>query len=228
MTMQRGTIIATVVAAGGVLIAGSVASVAVINAASSAPAQSQTVQLVDDAAVQASPTASTPPSTQPSAVALEPVAQPSDLPALPSTPTDESPSADATQAAAQPSKSAAPKPPQAPAATVSAVKAARIVLQKGDGQATISVQKDTRQGYRTWAVQIQRSNGEVLTGFVDRESGVVVDWRLDRAATPAQPSTQASNGQSDDSGDDNSGHGSNDNGSNSGSDNHGGSDDSDD
>ena len=44
--MQRSSVIATVVAAGGILIAGSVASVAVINAASSSPATSATVALV--------------------------------------------------------------------------------------------------------------------------------------------------------------------------------------
>jgi hypothetical protein len=44
--MQRSSIIATVVAAGGVLIAGSVASVAVINAASSSQSDSETIQLV--------------------------------------------------------------------------------------------------------------------------------------------------------------------------------------
>ena len=89
--MNRGTIIATVVAGSGVLIAGSVASIAVINAASSAPAQSQTVQLVDQ--TTALPASDPAPQAIGTPAALEPLATASALPELPS----DSPAADATQ-----------------------------------------------------------------------------------------------------------------------------------
>ena len=94
--MQRSSIIASVVAAGGVLIAGSAASVAVINAASSNPHQSEAVTVVA-AAPSNSPSmiveASESPGTD-TDVAVEstpiPVATPTliaaDLPELPEVP----------------------------------------------------------------------------------------------------------------------------------------------
>ncbi len=57
--MQRSSIIATVIAAGGVLMAGSVASVAVINAASLTPHDSETVSVVAAGAPSTSSTEST-------------------------------------------------------------------------------------------------------------------------------------------------------------------------
>ncbi len=57
--MQRSSIIATVIAAGGILVAGSVASVAVINAASLTPHDSETVSVVAAGAPNTSSTEST-------------------------------------------------------------------------------------------------------------------------------------------------------------------------
>ena len=81
--MQRSSIIATVVAAGGILIAGSVASVAVINAASSSSPSSETVAMVAVTPAAIEPVVQPLPSTSTDATAL-PSIEPSALPALPS------------------------------------------------------------------------------------------------------------------------------------------------
>jgi len=88
--MQRSSIIATVVAAGAILVAGSVASVAVINATSSTPPQAQTRELADprpDAGSQPAPQALAPQAQPTPATTVTPEPLPSitdePLPELP-------------------------------------------------------------------------------------------------------------------------------------------------
>ncbi len=92
------------------------------------------------------------------------------------------------------------------------MQARSIVLKQGDGVVGRQhVQGNSHQGYSTWAVRITRSNGEVLTGYVDRASGVVVDWTVNQKAPAPTPSSSASEDDDDDSSesdDDNSGSGS--------------------
>lgn len=199
--MQRGSVIATVVAAGGVLIAGSVASVAVINAASSSPAQSQTVELV--AADQPAAVTEQAPAGPEQA---PPVPAPTDLPALPAVGSAPAESAPAETAPAENTPSAKPsaRPSAqrvaavAKATRISADKARTLVMKKGDGTSTVSVSKSNRQGYRTWAVTITRANGEVLTGYVDQASGVIVDWKVVRKATASSSSGSSSDARESD------------------------------
>ena len=70
------------------------------------------------------------------------------------------------------------------------------------GVAVLGVAKATRGGLQTWAVRIERSNGEVLTGYVDRASGVVMDWVVNSGPTPAAQTTPSA---SDDDRDDEEG-----------------------
>lgn len=233
--MQRSSIIATVVAAGGILIAGSVASVAVINASATSSPEVGTVTLVADE----EPVTESTGELVPDSVDVPPADQstdvPTDLPsvesgALPSVPAVGGQSAPATRDGARdddPDDEAAParnpeptasSKPRAtkeaqPESSISADEARSLVLAEGKGVAVLGVSKATRGGLQTWAVRIERSNGEVLTGYVDRASGVVVDWVVNSGPTPAPQSTQNADDDDreeeyEDDSDDNSGKGS--------------------
>ena len=228
--MQRSSVIATVVAAGGILVAGSVASVAVINAAATNAPEATTVTLVaaeepvadpvgdpvGEPATESSTAMPTDPSAETVPAELEPVASealpsipavksPSAAPARESSRDDDSDDRSAPARTAKPSSSAKPSPSTSPkpAAGISADRARSIVLAEGKGVSVVSVSKDSRQGLATWAVRIARSNGEVLTGYVDRASGVVIDWVVNSGPTPApQPTASHDDDDDDDHGDD--------------------------
>ena len=166
--MNRPTIIATVVAATGVLVAGSVAGLAVVNAVSSTPADSSAVEVV----------AAQPPAQEPA------VAMPTADATAPSLPDIAAPA----QPKAQPSNTAdtvvepvviAAVPKEIPSA------AARKAVVKATPGSVVSITKKSRQGLKAWAVQVQRQDGSIVTGYVDRESGVVFDWTLDKKAPVA-------------------------------------------
>ena len=159
--MNRPTIIATVVAATGVLVAGSVAGLAVVNAVSSTPADSSTVAVVA-AAPPAQGDATAVEGTE--ATELPQIAQP--------TPQDEVTSQ--APGVAPISVPAAPK--EIPSA------AARKAVVKAAPGSVVSITKGSRQGLKAWAVQVERQDGSIVTGYVDRESGVVFDWTLDKKA----------------------------------------------
>ena len=235
--MQRSSIIATVVAAGGVLIAGSVASVAVINAASTAQPQAQTIQLVsaDQSTPEPTATESIGMPTPSAAATGDPVGLPSieaaELPALPTvddgTPPAPAPVAAAPQApaparsTAEPTKTARPAKPasqgrpsakpsatssssaaaEKPAAEISADQAVQLVLQATGGGLAQSVEKDEHNGFKAWAVRLTRHDGSVVTGYVDRSSGVIYDWVVNNEA-PAPVSTSSGSSGSDDHEDD--------------------------
>ncbi|MHB1066111.1 MAG: hypothetical protein ACYC2Z_01585 [Candidatus Nanopelagicales bacterium] len=66
---------------------------------------------------------------------------------------------------------------------------------------------DRRGGYAAWAVRIQRADGSIITGYVDKGTGTVFDWVTNRDASPTpRPSASSSDDSgSDDSGSDDSG-----------------------
>jgi hypothetical protein len=205
--MQRSSIIATVIAAGGVLIAGSVASVAVINAASSSQPDSETIQLVAAGSPETPATQAATPSQAASPAAALPSIEATPLPKLPKVERPAQQAAAVTSAPATSGK-AASKPSASKessddstssesAAVVSIGQARSIVLKQGDGVAVVGVSKQSHQGYSTWAVRIARANGEELTGYVDRASGVVVDWNVNKEATPAAQPTQSASDDDD-------------------------------
>lgn len=197
--MRGPSIIATVLAAGGILIAGSVASVAVINAASSSQPDSETIRLVvaGDAA-----TAGPEPST---AAALPAVPESSDAPTRVAAAADQPQPSDDSAETSSPASSddSATRQGDSPR-MLTADQARGIVLEKGRGSSIISTSRESRKGYSTWAVRIARSNGEILTGYVDRASGVVVDWTVNRkaSATQATPSASDDDDRADDADDD--------------------------
>jgi len=222
--MQRSSIIATVVAAGGILVAGSVASVAVINASATNSPEVTTVTLVADEepaaesaddrtvepTVEALPPAELPPVES---SALPSVPAVGSAPATRNSDRDDDPDDEAAPTRTpEPTASSKPRATKEaqPEASVSASQARSVVLAEGKGVAVVSVSKATRGGLQTWAVRIERSNGEVLTGYVDRASGVVVDWVVNSGPTPAPQPTQTADDDDreqeyEDDSDDNSG-----------------------
>lgn len=257
--MERSSIIATVVAGSGVLIAASVATVAVINAAASNAAQPTTVALVapltSSTFTPAPPVITGEPSDAVSIAASTessvPTVTPHELPELPSVPATPSRTASRTGAGvattspqpAQTSSKPKPKPSathrpkpsssassasstpssssttQAP--TVTADQARDAVLTATGGGVTRSVSPESHGGYDAWAVQVLRHDGSIVTGYVDRVSGVIFDWKVDQEAPKP---TQGSSGSSSGSGS-NSGSGSDDHGGKHDDDDHGGDDD---
>ncbi len=218
--MQRSSIIATVVAAGGVLIAGSVASVAVINAASSSQPTSETVAMVSPESPSAEPVvipvvASSPaavplPTDLPSidASALPPIPEVSDQPAAaPQANTQQANTQQQAPATSKPKSTKKPEPERTASSepatdqsanSISSDAARSVVLKQGDGVSVVGVSEADRGGYSTWAVKIARANGEVITGYVDRDSGVVVDWVVNEKAPAAPTPTASSSSHGDD------------------------------
>lgn len=167
--MNRTGMLASIVAAGGVLVAASVASVAAINAAASNASATTDIALVDSTVPRSSAT----PRPTASAATLAPL--PSVDEVLASTDTS-TPAAQETAATT----------PQAPSG-VGARAAARAAVAKSGGT-VLSVERARHGGYPAWAVRIQRADGSVITGYVERESGVVYDWVVVRPARPADTS----------------------------------------
>lgn len=178
--MQRSSIIATVVAAGGVLVAGSVASVAVINAATTSQPPAQTMTIVAD-----------PLTAEPSAPAPAPDDAAPAIIALPNEP-------------AQQSSGTAPAQTTSvqQVREVSSDKATRLVLRATGGGTPQSVSRASRGGYAAWKVRVQRADGSVVTGYVDRSSGVVFDWIVNQEAPAAQPAQPTADDPREDDRDD--------------------------
>lgn len=163
--MERSTIIASVIAGAGIIIAGSVAGTAAINAAASNDPDPTSSQLL----------------AAPAVIAPVPVA---DLAPLPAFTTEPLPEIDEPGAVDQPAKADATTPDAAPAvqAALPREQAVALVLAATGGGSTQDVRKVTRAGYEAWAVTVQRPDGSVVTGFVDRASANVFDWRVVQAA----------------------------------------------
>lgn len=173
--MERSTIIASVIAGAGILIAGSVAGTAAINAAASSEPDPSSSQLL----------------AAPAVIAPAPV---SDVAPLPSFTTEPLPEITEPSAATRPAKAsdAATREAEAPAATPDSVPVAQatlppeqavaLVLAATGGGSTQDVRQVTRAGYEAWAVTVQRPDGSIVTGFVDRASANVFDWRVVQAA----------------------------------------------
>ena len=191
--MNRSTAIAGVIAAGGILVAGSVAGIAIVNAASSADDSTAAEVVASDQ--QLVPSASAQPLLPDTALPSAPSA--SALPDLGAT----QPTASVEQAGTKPSKQAASKPsspkpaapkPEAPGIAAPVAKAAVADAAKGQ---VLDVSKVSHQGQQSWAVQVARTDGSVVTGYVDIASGVVFDWKVDQQApAPTQAVTQAGSG----------------------------------
>lgn len=75
----------------------------------------------------------------------------------------------------------------ATSATISRADAQSIVLAATKGKVT-SVQKVTRSGLAAFAVTVERSDGSVITGYVDVATGTAFDWVINKKA-PAPAAT---------------------------------------
>ncbi len=224
--MERSSIIATVVAAGGILIAGSVASAAVINATATSQPDGTTAQIVATSAT-AEPfieTADTSTSVElpefsaddlPEIVVPEvdipdvnadtanaapqvAAASPRSTPKPTPTPTTKPTAAKASA----PASSATPEPTAPSPRSISADKAVSIVLNATNGGVVQSAQSTTHAGFDSWAITVKRADGSVVIGYVDRATGVAFDWVVKQQAPTPTPTPSQSSGYDDDHDDD--------------------------
>ena len=173
--MQRRSAIAVAGAVTGVLIAGSVASVAVINAASSSTAAQDVPIVAASVAV---------PEFAP-VIVPEAGAESAQLPeiVIPETvissgrPASERPSSSAANVTVGDSTSVAGTAVQ----TITA-RAARQAATAATPGSVLDTSRVQRAGYDAYAVQIERADGSVVTGYVEATSGVVFDWVVDKKA----------------------------------------------
>ena len=173
--MQRSTIIASVVAGAGILIAGSVAGTAAVNAAASSEPDPSTSQLLAAPAAVAAPASG---AMDSAAAALPPFT----TEALPSIALPSDPAPD-TSTPVEPSTAAVVQLPTE--------QAVALVLAATGGGATQDVRQASRAGYDAWAVTVQRPDGSVVTGFVDRATATIFDWRVVQEAPKPAPVTAA-------------------------------------
>ena len=202
--MQRRSAIAVAGAVTGILIAGSVASVAVINAASSSTTtdevpivaasviQPESVQIIEPApGIDQTPL--------PAIVVPEPIevtARASSEGSATSRSVQSQPeqsAAVATQPSTQESVEAAPQ-------VISAARARQAATAATPGT-VVATTRVERGGYDAFAVQIERKDGSVVTGYVEATSGVVFDWVVDKKA-PAPAATYYDDDDHDDDHDD--------------------------
>ena len=174
--MQRSTIIASVVAGAGILIAGSVAGTAAVNAAASSEPDPSTSQLLAAPAAVAAPVSG---AMDSAAAALPPFT----TEALPSIALPSDPAPD-TSTPVEPSTAEA-------VVQLPTEQAVALVLAATGGGATQDVRQASRAGYDAWAVTVQRPDGSVVTGFVDRATATIFDWRVVQEAPKPAPVTAA-------------------------------------
>lgn len=147
----------------GVLAAGTIAGIAVYNVASSSSVDSELAAVV---------------ATTPAVTSLEPLT-PADLPSVPVV---EAPASIATATPQTSPEPTAPAPSDASTQVlVSKSTASALVLAESPGL-PLKVTQSARKGYQAWAVQVRRTDGSVVTAYVDRASGVIFEWTVDQQA----------------------------------------------
>jgi len=231
--MERSSIIATVVAAGGILIAGSVASAAVINATATSQPDGTTAQIVATSAT-AEPfieTADNSTSVElpefsaddlPEIVVSEvdipginadtanetpqvAAASPRSTPKPTPTPTTKPTSKPTAAKASAPASSATPEATAPSTRSISADKAVSIVLNATNGGVVQSAQSTTHAGFDSWAITVKRADGSIVIGYVDRATGVAFDWVVKQEAPAPTPTPSQSSGYDDHDDDDDHG-----------------------
>lgn len=231
--MERSSIIATVVAAGGILIAGSVASAAVINATATSQPDGTTAQIVATSAT-AEPfieTADNSTSVElpefsaddlPEIVVPEvdvpginadtaneapqvAAASPRSTPKPTPTPTTKPTSKPTAAKASAPASSATPEDTAPSTRSISADKAVSIVLNATNGGVVQSAQSTTHAGFDSWAITVKRADGSIVIGYVDRATGVAFDWVVKQEAPAPTPTPSQSSGYDDHDDDDDHG-----------------------
>ena len=226
--MERSSIIATVVAAGGILIAGSVASAAVINATATSQPDGTTAQIVATSAtaepfIETADTSTSVELPEFSADDLPEIVVPEvDIPGINADTANEAPQVTAAAPvtapkptakakatpkptaakASAPASSATPEATAPSARSISADKAVSIVLNATNGGVVQSAQSTTHAGFDSWAITVKRADGSVVIGYVDRATGVAFDWVVKQQAPTPTPTPSQSSGYDDDHDDD--------------------------
>ena len=229
--MERRTAFTMIGATTGVLMCGSIAAVAIVNATAST-AHPPTEAIVADAGAvspglpDALPIAAAGPSfvagELPAVVIPEPV-QPLAAPQL-TAPQLTAPRPAASRsaqapvrsgrsgaAAATPSASAsatasrASSEPVAQPRSLTIAEAKGIVLAQVSGD-VVSATATERGGYQAIAVTVQRADGSRVTGYVETSSGVVFDWVQTQAPAPAAAAAKPAAGNSSHDDDDDDDH----------------------
>ncbi len=183
--MHRSSIIATVVAAGAILVAGSVASVAVINAASSNAPLSETVALAEPAG-DAPPEVLATPSTSPVVAQSAPTDSPTPLPSLsdeplPALPKVTTPSgggqiapAPRAEQKAQPTR----KPTKKPAAKASTPKPSRSSSPSPSASAERVADVQEISAERAVELVLNATNGGVVQQAEKEDHGGYDAWAV--------------------------------------------------
>jgi hypothetical protein len=86
--------------------------------------------------------------------------------------------------------------PRAAARRLTSMQAQAIVLKQAHGGRVSDVRGMRHGGYDSFAVRLTQPDGSHLTGYIDRHSGVVFDWK--QTSAPASTNAAPSSTTSDD------------------------------
>ena len=153
--MKRNSTIASVAAATGIVGATVVAAISLMQATVTNGSENDTVTL-------AAPSATVPTSS-------DLVFTPEPLPEIPVISDSTAPQASSSQASV------------GNAAQVNRDFATKAVVNATNGQVT-GVEATTHNGVDAFAVTVKRTDGSVITGYVDRSSGDIYEWAVVKAA----------------------------------------------
>ena len=171
--MKRNSAIATTVAVTGVIVAGSLAGIAMVTATAETSSPTPPIIMV----AQGQP---------------DPVFETAELPAL--NIETAAPTANPT-----PSNSPSEQPVPTPKTNMISAKEARAAVQLATEGSVTGVKKTERSGASAFAVTVSRPDGSVVTGYVDASTGVVFDWVVNTPAPqPTAGMTDESSTKSDD------------------------------
>lgn len=191
--MKRSSALIGTAAAAAVLVAGSVAAMAAINTAASSAPTIENVSVVADQPTASGSLAPIEIAPLPEIIPLEP-ASPVFVDAVENTTVESSavepsstPSAKSGKASAKPKVQSSATPMSQQARSISADKAAEIVVGQVDGSARVSdVSRTQHGGYDSWAVTVDKADGSRLVGFVftGATGNEVFDWKVLKEPTP--------------------------------------------
>ena len=213
--MKRSSAIISAIAATGVTLTLSLATLAMVAATSQPSSPIETLTLAQPAVADPEfATESLPdlPAIADLSVPTDDVAQAQAVPqpaapqpAVPATSTTAKPKAKAkAKVSKEPTASASSSPQAQARALITPDQAVAAVVSATPGKVN-SVDLTKRNGIDAYAVQLQRTDKSVVTGYVDQSSGVVFDWVVNqKAPKPATPEAAVADDyqQSDDRDDD--------------------------
>ena len=183
--MKRNSTIASVAAATGIVGATVIAAISLMQATVSNGSENDTVMLAAPSATVPTPT--------------DLVFTPEPLPEIPAIPdsapetpviSNSAPTKSSPTSAVTPNPSA--PPPNAPQTSVASTNqvtrdfATNAVVNATEGTVT-SIEIVTRNGIESFAVTVKRTDGSVVTGYVDRSTGDIYEWVVVQKAPAPKP-----------------------------------------